>query len=94
MLRNFSRTATGLCKRRSIQFTRATNRMNGSSVGGGLSPPIVPSAATSKPNDMKDEYGEMDCSGETFIAKNFVLESGYVLPEAHVRLDRDRKSVV
>jgi hypothetical protein len=36
--------------------------------------------------DMKDEYGDMDCSGETFIAKNFELESGHVLSEAHVRL--------
>ena len=35
--------------------------------------------------DMKDEYGDMDCSGETFIAKNFELESGHVLSEAHVR---------
>lgn len=87
MLRNFGSIATGLCKRRYLQLTSSTYRMNGSSVVGGLSPPIVPSAATSKPNDMKDEYGEMDCSGETFIAKNFVLESGYILPEAHVRLD-------
>ena len=34
---------------------------------------------------MKDEYGNMDSSGETFVAKNFVLESGQVLKEAHVR---------
>lgn len=33
---------------------------------------------------MKDEYGEMDSSGETFMAKNFVLESGETLKEAHV----------
>lgn len=36
--------------------------------------------------EMKDEYGDMDCSGETFITKNFELESGHVLSEAHVRL--------
>lgn len=59
--------------------------MNGISVSSGISPPTIPSAATSKPIDMKDEYGDMDCSGETFIAKNFMLESGYTLPEAHVR---------
>jgi hypothetical protein len=34
--------------------------------------------------DMKDEYGDMDSSGETFIIKNFQLESGEVLAEAHV----------
>lgn len=33
---------------------------------------------------MKDEYGDMDSSGETFIIKNFQLESGEVLAEAHV----------
>ena len=48
------------------------------------------SLATSLPvnalQDMKDEYGDMDCSGETFITKNFELESGHVLSEAHVRL--------
>ena len=45
---------------------------------------LPPSSTSIKMNEMKDEYGEMDCSGETFIAKNFVLESGEVLPEAHV----------
>lgn len=33
---------------------------------------------------MKDDYGDMDCSGQTFIAKNFILESGVVLCEAQV----------
>ena len=35
---------------------------------------------------MRDEYGIMDSSGETYIAKNFQLESGHVLPEAHVSM--------
>jgi homoserine O-acetyltransferase len=35
--------------------------------------------------DMKDDYGEMDSSGKTFIAIDFVLESGHILPEAHAR---------
>ena len=59
--------------------------MSGLSVNGDTSPQTILSTPVSPHNDMKDEYGEMDCSGETYIAKNFVLESGYVLPEAHVR---------
>lgn len=35
-------------------------------------------------SDMKDEYGNMDSSGETYVAMNFKLESGQVLKEAHV----------
>ena len=46
---------------------------------------VPPPSTSSKTNEMKDEYGDMDCSGETFIAKNFALESGEVLLEAHVR---------
>ena len=46
---------------------------------------LHPPSTSSKTNEMKDEYGDMDCSGETFVAKNFVLESGEVLLEAHVR---------
>ena len=46
---------------------------------------LPPPSTSSKTNEMKDEYGDMDCSGETFVAKNFVLESGEVLLEAHVR---------
>jgi homoserine O-acetyltransferase len=34
---------------------------------------------------MKDEYGEMTADGESFIAKNVVLESSVVLPEAELR---------
>jgi GTP cyclohydrolase FolE2 len=45
----------------------------------------ISSQSGSALQDMKDEYGDMDCSGETFIAKNFELESGHVLSEAHVR---------
>ena len=44
-------------------------------------------------NEMKDEYGDMDCSGETYIAKDFKLESGDVLPEAHVRIMRSLSSL-
>jgi hypothetical protein len=44
--------------------------------------PVTP-IKPEKPN-MKDEYGDMDSSGETFIIKNFQLESGEVLAEAHV----------
>jgi hypothetical protein len=33
---------------------------------------------------MKDEYGDMDSSGDTYVIKNFQLESGEVLPEAQV----------
>jgi hypothetical protein len=36
-------------------------------------------------SDMKDEYGDMDSSGETYMTTNFQLESGQVLKEAHVR---------
>jgi hypothetical protein len=46
----------------------------------------ISSQSGSAVQDMKDEYGDMDCSGETFITKNFELESGHVLSEAHVRL--------
>lgn len=42
-------------------------------------------SGSSKKSEMKDEYGDMDSSGETYIAKDFRLESGHVLPEAHVR---------
>jgi hypothetical protein len=35
---------------------------------------------------MQDEYGIMDSSGSTFTLKNFVLESGCVLPEAQVQI--------
>eukprot|EP00941_MAST-03F_sp_MAST-3F-sp1_P005732 g5732.t1 len=34
---------------------------------------------------LKDEYGVMDDSGDTFVAKNFALDSGEVLEEARVR---------
>ena len=34
---------------------------------------------------MKDEYGTMDDSGETFVVDQFVLESGVVLPQAQLR---------
>lgn len=40
---------------------------------------------TSSISNMKDEYANMDSSGETYITKNFILESGVVLPEAQVR---------
>lgn len=33
---------------------------------------------------MKDEYGTMDSSGNSFIFKNFQLESGKILQEAEV----------
>jgi hypothetical protein len=33
---------------------------------------------------LQDEYGNLDCSGDTYIAKNFKLESGVVLEEAQV----------
>ena len=36
-------------------------------------------------SDMQDEYGTMDSSGHTYIAKNFLLESGQTLKEAHAR---------
>jgi len=45
----------------------------------------VRNGSSSKKPEMADEYGKMDSSGETYVAKNFVLESGVVLPEAHVR---------
>ena len=35
---------------------------------------------------MRDKYAIMDSSAETYIAKNFQLESGHVLPEAHVSM--------
>lgn len=35
--------------------------------------------------EMADEYGTLDCSGETFIAYNYQLECGKTLKEAHVR---------
>eukprot|EP00981_Chlorochromonas_danica_P006024 scaffold1247_cov170-Ochromonas_danica.AAC.2 len=34
---------------------------------------------------LADEYGALDCSGETFVQKDFHLEKGGVLQEAHVR---------
>lgn len=34
---------------------------------------------------MKDEYGSMDASGDTYVVQDFVLESGVVLPEAQLR---------
>eukprot|EP01041_Mallomonas_annulata_P009156 gene9156-18971_t len=34
---------------------------------------------------MHDEYGKIDSSGETFVCRDFVLESGVILPEAQVR---------
>ena len=34
---------------------------------------------------MKDEYSHMDSSGQTYEARDFVLESGHVLPVAQVR---------
>ena len=34
---------------------------------------------------MKDEYAKMDASGETYLTRNFMLESGQVLPQAQVR---------
>jgi hypothetical protein len=45
----------------------------------------APASGPAAESSMKDEYGNMDSSGETFVAKNFVLESGQVLKEAHVR---------
>ncbi|CAJ1945398.1 unnamed protein product [Cylindrotheca closterium] len=35
--------------------------------------------------EMKDEYGSMTSEGETFEAKDFVLESGASLPQAQLR---------
>ena len=37
-------------------------------------------------NEMKDEYGKMDSSGETFEVSDFILESGRVLKKAQVSL--------
>ncbi|GKY97157.1 hypothetical protein MPSEU_000674100 [Mayamaea pseudoterrestris] len=34
---------------------------------------------------MKDEYGSMDASGNTYAVDNFTLESGVVLPQAQLR---------
>jgi hypothetical protein len=35
--------------------------------------------------DMKDEYGKMDSSGETYVSDSFLLESGERLKNATVR---------
>ena len=40
---------------------------------------------TSQAN-LPDEYGKLDCSGDTYVSKKFVLESGAELEEAHVRV--------
>lgn len=40
--------------------------------------------STTKSANMADEYGKLDSSGETFVYKNFPLELGGTLPEAHV----------
>ena len=37
-------------------------------------------------SDMKDEYGIMDSSGQTFSKKDFMLESGTVMKVAEVSL--------
>ena len=34
--------------------------------------------------NLPDEYGKLDCSGDTYVSKKFVLESGAELEEAHV----------
>lgn len=34
---------------------------------------------------MKDDYGNLDSCGETYIAQNFELECGQILKEAHAR---------
>ena len=41
--------------------------------------------ATSEQDTMKDEYGEMNASGETFTLQSLKLESGRVLQNAEVR---------
>ena len=41
--------------------------------------------ATASRSEMKDEYANMDSSGDTYLTRNFVLESGKVLSEAQVR---------
>ncbi len=51
------------------RFNRLLTRFSGNA-GGGL---------------MKDEYDVMDSSGKTYCAKNFILESGVMLPEVQVR---------
>jgi hypothetical protein len=35
--------------------------------------------------NLPDEYGKLDCSGDTYVSKKFVLECGAILEEAHVR---------
>jgi hypothetical protein len=34
--------------------------------------------------NLPDEYGKLDCSGDTYVTKKFALESGAELEEAHV----------
>ena len=36
-------------------------------------------------SQMKDEYGAMDDSGDTFLVENFGLENGHTLPQAQLR---------
>lgn len=36
--------------------------------------------------NLPDEYGKLDCSGDTYVSKKFALECGAVLEEAHVRV--------
>jgi len=49
---------------------------------------------------LQDEYGKLDCTGDTYIATNFKLESGVVLKEAHARyntfgsLNSDRNNLI
>ena len=50
---------------------------------GSLATPCVGSKDQER-GSMKDEYGKMDSSGETFNATEFVLESGTVLKGAKV----------
>ena len=40
---------------------------------------------TSQGGGMKDEYGQMDASGETFTLPRFELESGRILQDVEVR---------
>ena len=43
--------------------------------------------------EMADEYGSLDCSGDTYVSQNFTLESNEVLEEARVSFRHNYKSL-
>ena len=58
-----------------------------------LQPPVADSATTlpvsgagNNEGLLKDEYGDMDDAGKTFVCDRFELENGLVLEEVKVRL--------